>query len=85
MKRKPRNPKKHKLVSKKLIFFSFMEIGILQAMSGFVSYFLAMYIRGFPASSLLFTANTYFQEGAPDFEVNGIYYVLSFFFFTTNF
>eukprot|EP01111_Echinosteliopsis_oligospora_P011067 TRINITY_DN3556_c0_g2_i2.p1 TRINITY_DN3556_c0_g2~~TRINITY_DN3556_c0_g2_i2.p1 ORF type:complete len:1104 (+),score=302.37 TRINITY_DN3556_c0_g2_i2:184-3495(+) len=69
MTRRPRIPSKHKLVSKKLIFFSFVQIGILQAMSGFVSFFMTMHRAGYPASSLFFSRDTFFQEGAPDMLV----------------
>lgn len=71
MKKKPRNPKKHKLVSKKLIFFSFIQIGILQAISGFVSYFITMDSYGFPPGSLVGKSRDYFMEDAPDLIVNG--------------
>lgn len=71
MKKRPRNPKKHKLVSKQLVFCSLVWIGIVQALSGFVSYFYTMSQKGYPMNSLFFTARTYFQVDAPDFVVDG--------------
>ncbi len=83
MKRKPRQPKKHRLVNFKLLFFSTITIGMLQAASGFVSYLLTMNSFGIPPSSLPGTSEDYFQEGAPDLMVGSkaivrIRYVCSF-------
>ena len=69
MKRKPRNPKKQKLVNAKLLLFSLVSIGVLQAASGFTSYFMVMNSYGFPASELWDSARKYFQEGAPDLVI----------------
>eukprot|EP01118_Nematostelium_gracile_P006028 TRINITY_DN1924_c0_g1_i4.p1 TRINITY_DN1924_c0_g1~~TRINITY_DN1924_c0_g1_i4.p1 ORF type:complete len:768 (-),score=194.25 TRINITY_DN1924_c0_g1_i4:39-2342(-) len=72
MKRPPRNPTKHKLVNLKLLFWSTIVIGTIQAASGFTAYFLIMYQYGFPPSSLPFTARKYFNKNAPSYFVNGI-------------
>lgn len=74
MKRRPRIPSKHKLVSRKLIFFSLIQIGTIQAISGFTSYFLSMHRNGFPARSLFFTSREYFLHNAPDYVVDGVTY-----------
>jgi sodium/potassium-transporting ATPase subunit alpha len=71
MTRKPRNPQKHKLVSIKLIIFSLIHMGIIQAVSGFTSYFLSMHYSGIPAGEAFFSARTYFKKDSPDFHVNG--------------
>jgi sodium/potassium-transporting ATPase subunit alpha len=78
MKRGPRNPAKHKLVNGKLIFFSLILCGIIQTMSGFLSYFITMNSKGFPPSVLFFSARKYFQRGAPDLIVGDQVYVREF-------
>jgi hypothetical protein len=60
----------NKLVSRKLIFFSLIHMGIIQALSGFTSYFLSMHNNGIAARDLFFTRD-YFKDGAPDFISNG--------------
>lgn len=74
MTKKPRNPQRHKLVNFKLIFFSLIQIGILQTVSGFLSYFYTMHHYGFPIRVLFFSSRKYFQSGAPDLIVDGIAY-----------
>jgi len=69
MTRRPRNPQKHKLVSVKLVFFSLIHMGIIQAVSGFTSYFLSMHNSGFPAGDLFFTRK-YFKDDSPDFTTS---------------
>eukprot|EP01114_Cavostelium_apophysatum_P003849 TRINITY_DN1398_c0_g1_i3.p1 TRINITY_DN1398_c0_g1~~TRINITY_DN1398_c0_g1_i3.p1 ORF type:complete len:1025 (-),score=278.85 TRINITY_DN1398_c0_g1_i3:41-3115(-) len=69
MTRGPRNPRKHKLVSKKLIFFSLVQIGLIQTVSGFLSYFMTMADHGFPIGALFGSARKYFKPDAPDFYV----------------
>ena len=46
MQRKPRNPETQKLVTWHLMSFSYLQIGILQALSGFYAYFLVFYHYG---------------------------------------
>lgn len=48
MLRKPRDPKKDRLVTWQLISFSYLQIGMLQAAAGFFAYFCVMYDLGFP-------------------------------------
>jgi len=53
MKRRPRNAQTDRLVTRKLISYSYLQIGIIQALSGFYTYIVLMGDFGFPASSLL--------------------------------
>jgi len=70
MKREPRNPKKHKLISRKLLFFAVLEVGTLQLLSGFLSYFIVMGSYGLQPSFLLGKASTYFEVNSPDLIVS---------------
>ncbi|XP_053223901.1 sodium/potassium-transporting ATPase subunit alpha-2-like [Podarcis raffonei] len=53
MKRKPRNPKKDKLVNQRLISMAYGQIGMMQALAGFYSYFVIMAENGFLPLTLL--------------------------------
>jgi len=53
MDRKPRNPKTDNLVTLKLLQYTYMQIGIIQACAGFFSYFVVLSNCGF-LPSLLF-------------------------------
>ncbi|VDK28944.1 unnamed protein product [Gongylonema pulchrum] len=53
MTRPPRNPKKDKLVNARLMNFSYLQIGIMQAVAGFMTYFVIMGENGFHAWRLL--------------------------------
>merc|ERR1712038_48379 len=46
MKREPRNPQKDKLVNERLISMAYGQIGMLQALSGFIIYFVIMMENG---------------------------------------
>jgi len=48
MKRPPRNAKVDRLVTKKLIHLAYLQIGIMQAMSGFYVYMVVLNDYGFP-------------------------------------
>jgi sodium/potassium-transporting ATPase subunit alpha len=52
MKRKPRDAKKDRLVTTKLIVFSYLLIGVIQAAASFFCFFTVMYDFGFKASGL---------------------------------
>lgn len=56
MHRKPRNSKMDHLVNAKLISFSYLQIGMVQMISGFYTYFWVMYDYGFKPQ-LLFGLN----------------------------
>jgi sodium/potassium-transporting ATPase subunit alpha len=52
MARPPRDPKRERLVSRKLISFSYLQIGIAQALAGFFAYLVVLTDYGFPPSVL---------------------------------
>ncbi|XP_053482710.1 sodium/potassium-transporting ATPase subunit alpha-1b [Ictalurus furcatus] len=53
MKRQPRNPKTDKLVNERLISIAYGQIGMIQALAGFFTYFVILAENGFLPSSLL--------------------------------
>ncbi|XP_033028223.1 sodium/potassium-transporting ATPase subunit alpha-2-like [Lacerta agilis] len=53
MKRKPRDSKKDKLVNQRLISMAYGQIGMMQALAGFYSYFVIMAENGFLPLTLL--------------------------------
>jgi sodium/potassium-transporting ATPase subunit alpha len=53
MKRPPRNSKVDRLVTKKLINLAYLQIGIMQAMSGFYVYMVVLNDYGFPPHTLM--------------------------------
>ncbi|XP_032072027.1 sodium/potassium-transporting ATPase subunit alpha-2-like [Thamnophis elegans] len=53
MKRKPRNAKTDKLVNERLISMAYGQIGMMQALAGFFTYFVIMAENGFLPSTLL--------------------------------
>jgi len=78
MKKPPRDMNTDRLVTTKLVVFSYLQIGIVQAVAGFYTYFVVLNDYGFDPSILPFFANgfkTEFQrpEGGPftHFEYEG--------------
>jgi magnesium-transporting ATPase (P-type) len=57
MERPPRNSKRDHLVNTKLISFAYLQIGMIQAVSGFFCYFYILADYGFNPSTLFFLAN----------------------------
>ncbi|CAK9303750.1 unnamed protein product [Gordionus sp. m RMFG-2023] len=53
MKRKPRNPKYDQLVNERLISVAYGQVGMIQALAGFFTYFVIMAENGFLPSRLL--------------------------------
>jgi len=53
MKRPPRNAKVDRLVTRKLIFLAYLQIGIMQAMAGFYAWMVVLNDYGFPPTVLL--------------------------------
>ncbi|KAI2668807.1 Sodium/potassium-transporting ATPase subunit alpha-1 [Labeo rohita] len=53
MKRQPRNPKTDKLVNERLISIAYGQIGMIQALAGFFTYFVILAENGFLPSQLL--------------------------------
>ena len=52
MKRKPRDPSRDRLVNSRLIGFSYLQIGVLQAAAGFFTYFTVYAESGWKANDL---------------------------------
>jgi len=50
MRRPPRDPQVDRLVTQKLVFFSYLQIGIIQAFAGFYAYMVVMHDYGYPVS-----------------------------------
>lgn len=66
MLRKPRDPKVDNLVTGRLIGFAYFQIGMIQAVAGFFSYFIVMADYGFPPHTLPGLGRQgYFVKGAP--------------------
>uniref|UniRef100_A0A8C6WTX9 Sodium/potassium-transporting ATPase subunit alpha n=1 Tax=Neogobius melanostomus TaxID=47308 RepID=A0A8C6WTX9_9GOBI len=53
MKRQPRNPKTDKLVNERLISIAYGQIGMIQALAGFFTYFVILAENGFLPTTLL--------------------------------
>ncbi|XP_015242278.1 PREDICTED: sodium/potassium-transporting ATPase subunit alpha-2-like [Cyprinodon variegatus] len=53
MKRQPRNPKTDKLVNERLISMAYGQIGMMQALAGFFTYFVILAENGFHPKDLL--------------------------------
>ncbi len=60
MKRKPRIPDKDLLVSRKVMIFAYLEIGIIEGFAGMFAYFTVMHDYGFKPMNLFFFA---FEKG----------------------
>jgi sodium/potassium-transporting ATPase subunit alpha len=52
MKRPPRDQKKDRLVTKKLVVFAYLQIGVIQAIAGFYSYMVVMGDYGYYSYTL---------------------------------
>lgn len=52
MKRPPRDSKRDRLVNRKLLSFSYLEIGVMQCIAAFFTWFLVMNMFGYPTSVL---------------------------------
>jgi len=53
MKRQPRDPVRDRLVNERLISLAYGQIGMIQALAGFVNYFIILMMNGFYPSRLL--------------------------------
>eukprot|EP00808_Paulinella_micropora_P003061 g82786.t1 len=56
MQRPPRDPRVDRLVTNKLVNFSYLQIGVVQALAGFYAYFVVLLDYGFPSDILPGTA-----------------------------
>lgn len=52
MLRPPREAGRDRLVTRKLVFFSYLQIGVIQAIASFYTWFVVMYDYGYPAHIL---------------------------------
>jgi sodium/potassium-transporting ATPase subunit alpha len=73
MKRPPRNIKTEALVNANLIAFSYLQIGVMQALAGFFTYFCVLGYYGFAPSLLL---DTGFDWGATNMLLLNAGYIL---------
>lgn len=53
---KPRNSETDHLVSSKMLINTYLLMGVIQSMAGFLAYFVVMHDYGFPPSTLIFLA-----------------------------
>ncbi|KAI4885454.1 hypothetical protein NFI96_014402 [Prochilodus magdalenae] len=68
MKRQPRNPKTDKLVNERLISMAYGQIGMIQALAGFFTYFVILAENGFLPYSLLGIRLEWDDRSANDLE-----------------
>ena len=64
MERKPRDPQYDRLVNKRLISMAYGQIGMIQAVAGFFSYFVIMGESGFLPMTLLGLRNAWDNRDA---------------------
>jgi sodium/potassium-transporting ATPase subunit alpha len=64
MLRPPRNAATDKLVNARLISFSYLQIGVIQALGGMYTYFVVMGDQGFPPNELPGSAEAFLNEDA---------------------
>lgn len=68
MKTKPRNTKKDKLVTAKMLAYSYLWLGLFQSVCAFTMFFLQMADFGIYPHELVFTSANFFKTGAPTFK-----------------
>lgn len=68
MERPPRDPIKDRLVNLRLIRYSYLQIGVIQAIAGLMTYFVIMADNGFRASTLWNIRKQWDQEGITDLQ-----------------
>ncbi|EJD75689.1 ATPase [Loa loa] len=68
MKRPPRNARVDKLVNARLMNFSYLQIGIMQAAAGFMTYFIIMAENGFHIHRLLWVRDEWDDPMVDDLE-----------------
>ena len=68
MMRKPRDPRKDRLVNFRLISLTYGQIGVIQALAGFFSYFVVMAENGFLPHTLLGIRTLWYSRGVNDLE-----------------
>lgn len=76
MMRPPRNSKTDRLVTKRMINFSYLQIGMMQAAAGFYTYMVVLNDYGYPPNSIYFRGNSELWGKQPFFcRLNGGSYV----------
>ncbi|KAF1758195.1 hypothetical protein GCK72_014653 [Caenorhabditis remanei] len=68
MQRAPRNPIYDKLVNKRLVMFSYMQIGAIQACAGFTTYFVLMMSNGWFPQDLINLSEQWDNKYIDDLE-----------------
>ncbi|XP_055338913.1 sodium/potassium-transporting ATPase subunit alpha-B-like isoform X2 [Paramacrobiotus metropolitanus] len=68
MKRRPRNPKLDRLVNERLIGLAYGQIGMIQALAGFFTYFVIMGENGFRPYDLLKIRDRWEAKGINDLQ-----------------
>ncbi|PKU26734.1 potassium-transporting atpase alpha chain hypothetical protein [Limosa lapponica baueri] len=68
MNRRPRNKIKDRLVNQQLAVYSYLQIGIMQAVGAFVTYFTVYAEQGFRPSTLLGVRVKWENNYINDFE-----------------
>ncbi|CAJ1087526.1 sodium/potassium-transporting ATPase subunit alpha-1 [Xyrichtys novacula] len=66
MKRQPRNPRRDKLVNERLISMAYGQIGMMQAVAGFFTYFVVMAENGFHPTDLIGTRKSWDDRNVQD-------------------
>eukprot|EP01113_Clastostelium_recurvatum_P023597 TRINITY_DN2814_c0_g1_i1.p1 TRINITY_DN2814_c0_g1~~TRINITY_DN2814_c0_g1_i1.p1 ORF type:complete len:748 (+),score=241.46 TRINITY_DN2814_c0_g1_i1:1246-3489(+) len=61
MRRPPRNPKRDRLVTLRLAVYSYLWLGTVQAIAGFLNYFLVLGSYGIHPANAIFTSLTFFR------------------------
>ncbi|XKL67945.1 hypothetical protein PGB90_003436 [Kerria lacca] len=68
MQRVPRNPKKDKLVTSKLLLLAYSQFGIIEVAAGFFSYFTIMAQNGWLPNHLIGVRNEWYMNAMNDLE-----------------
>lgn len=68
MKRRPRNPKLDRLVNERLIGLAYGQIGMIQALAGFFTYFVIMGENGFLPWTLIGIRERWESKGINDLQ-----------------
>ncbi|CAD5210637.1 unnamed protein product [Bursaphelenchus xylophilus] len=68
MKRPPRNPEHDKLVNYRLLSFTYLQIGVIQSLAGFTTYFIVMAENGFLPKRLYQIRDTWEDQGIDDVD-----------------
>lgn len=67
MKRPPRNPVKDTLVTIRLVFWAYVNVGLIESFAGMFTYFVIMGQNGFWASSLLWKVSEWDDAGNQEY------------------